>query len=277
MLPRRLGVACLAALLPLVAAAQGAAAPGADHAYAGFDKNAYPGDDQLPILRKSFAFTGYWLNDPPGMTTNPWAGKRATVRAAGFGFLILFNGRLNAQLQGHNAAALGREDAVAAVAAAKREAFPAGAVIFLDQEEGGALLDEAAEYIGAWVAGLRGPGYRPGVYCSGIEVDAGPGKKISTAEDLAARFPGVTLWVWNDACPPSPGCVVDRPRDPRRSGFAAAWVWQYARSPLESDTAAACRATYGANEGCYAPGMPQSPATWLDLDSSRSADPSRGR
>ncbi len=34
--------------------------------YLGFDRNDYPGDGNLPALRKSFAFTGFWLNNPPG-------------------------------------------------------------------------------------------------------------------------------------------------------------------------------------------------------------------
>jgi hypothetical protein len=48
--------------------------------YLGFAKNGYPGDDLLSELHRTFAYTGYWLNDPPGMQTNPWAGKRAVVR-----------------------------------------------------------------------------------------------------------------------------------------------------------------------------------------------------
>jgi hypothetical protein len=35
-------------------------------AYLGFDLNEYPGDDALPALRKTFAFTSYWLSPPPG-------------------------------------------------------------------------------------------------------------------------------------------------------------------------------------------------------------------
>jgi len=105
----------------------------------GFDKNDYPGDELLPALHKTFAYTGFWLNNPPGMTSNPWAGKRDRVRTAGFGFLILFNGRLDADLKGKDAAALGKVDAQAAVAAALRENFPAASIIFLDQEEGGRM------------------------------------------------------------------------------------------------------------------------------------------
>src|ERR1700757_1519371 len=40
------------------------------------------GDGFLPALHKTFAYAGYWLNDPPGMNGNPWAGKRAALRNA---------------------------------------------------------------------------------------------------------------------------------------------------------------------------------------------------
>jgi len=273
-------IVALAGLCGMGLARKGVAEPqhssGAPRGLIGFDKNAYPGDGLLPTLRRSFAYAGFWLNDPPGMNANPWAGKRAVVRAAGFGFLILFNGRLDAQLKGKDAGALGREDGMAAAKAAEREGFPRGAVIFLDQEEGGALLGEQAAYVGDWIAGVERLRYRAGVYCSGIRVAAGKGQ-MSTAEDVAARWPEARLWVWNDACPPSPGCVVGRGLDPAESGEAKAWVWQYARSPRSGQGTVACRATYGADDGCYPPGVAQSPATWVDLDVSESADPSQGR
>ena len=50
-------------------------------------------------MHKTFAFAGYWLNPPPGADTNPWAGHRAALAAQGFGFLVLFNGRLEAELK----------------------------------------------------------------------------------------------------------------------------------------------------------------------------------
>lgn len=265
--------ASLLALL-LLAMATASAAP---QTYNGFDKNGYPGDDLLPALHQTFAFTGYWLNNPPGMSRNPWAGKRSVVRAAGFGFLILFNGRLDAQLKHHNAAALGRQDAAAAIAAAKAEGFPDGAIIFLDQEEGGSLLPEAATYIGAWVSAINRSAWKPGVYCSGVPVPDGA-KMISTAQDIAARFPGTKLWIWNDQCPPSPGCVIpEKELNMKDSGFPSALVWQYARSPLGPETASACRPTFAADSKCYAPGQPHSEPTHIDLDASSSPDPSHGR
>lgn len=245
--------------------------------YFGFDKNGYPGDNLLPALHRTFAFASYWLNNPPGMTSNPWAGRRAVVRAAGFGFLLLFNGRMDAELHGRDAATLGRADAADAVAAARREGFPAHAVIYLDQEQGGALLAEQAAYLGAWIAAVRQAGFGAGVYCSGIPVPAGR-TTMSTAQDVAARFPQAKLWVWNDVCPPAPGCAVPKTAwSPERSGFAQAEVWQYAVSPRRPDDTKACAATYAGDGRCYAPGLPQNANTYIDLNVSRSPDPSRGR
>ena len=261
---------------PLPESAAQAGKPAAQ-GYAGFDKNLYPGDNLLPALRKTFAFTGYWLTDPPGMTTNPWAGKRAAIRAAGLGFLILFTGRLDKALRGQDAAALGRADAAAAAAAARREGFPAQATIFLDQEEGGTLLPEQAAYMGAWIVGVRQAGFTAGVYCSGIPVANGAQQR-STADDVAARFPQAKLWVWDDRCPPAPGCVVPRPAmSPAASGYPRAEVWQYAVTPRKKLDSAACAATYASDGACYVPGMPHSEATFVDLDVSRTPDPSRGR
>jgi len=246
--------------------------------YLGFDKNDYPGDDLLPALHKTFSYTSFWLNNPPGMTSNPWAGKRPIVRAAGFGFLILFNGRLDAELRGHDAAALGKLDAKAALAAALKDNFPAGSIIFLDQEEGGRLLPEQAAYISAWIAEVTASDFQPGVYCSGITVQDQDGA-ISTAQDIAKRFATpdnqLALWVFNDKCPPAPGCTM-RPPSPARSGFKNALVWQYAQSP-RSQFAAACKAGYAADHYCYAPGLRNSSETQLDLDTSNTPDPSRGR
>jgi hypothetical protein len=240
----------------------------------GFDKNVYPGDNLLPALHKAFEYTSYWLNSPPGMSINPWTGKRNTIRTAGFGFLILYNGRLDAELKGKAPAALGKADANNAALRAKQEGFPPRAIIFLDQEEGGRLLLEQAAYIGAWFRQLANSGYEPGIYCSGIAT--GEGKdRISTAEDVARKFPKVKLWVANDQCPPAPGCVM-HVSDPSRSGIANTLVWQFAQSPRRP-FAEACKQTYAGDNNCYAPEIKPSSNTFLDLNTSSSADPSRGR
>jgi hypothetical protein len=250
---------------------------GQDH-YLGFDKNDYPGDNLLPALHRSFSYTGYWLNNPPGANNNSWTGKRAVLKANGFGFMILYNGRLDKELRGKDAAAFGRSDAAAAVAAAKREGFAAGAIVFLDQEEGGRLLPEQSAYLFAWADTVRGSQYKPGVYCSGIPVTEGSGK-ITTAEQITTHEgnKGVALWVWNDQCPPAPGCAMPgKSLAPMSSGISKALVWQYAKSP-RTEFARQCGTTYAADGNCYAPGLAHSAQTFLDLDLSLSADPSRGR
>jgi hypothetical protein len=246
--------------------------------YLGFDRNDYPGDNLLPSLHQSFSYSGYWLNNPPGASNNNWTGKRAVLRANGFGFLILYNGRLDKELKGKDAAALGRSDAAAAVAAAKKEGFASGAILFLDQEEGGRLLPEQSAYLFAWIAAVRGSQYRPGVYCSGIPAAEGSGK-ITTAEQIATHEGNkfVALWVVNDQCPPSPGCAMPgKSLGPGSSGISNALVWQYVRSP-RTEFARKCGATYAADNNCYAPDLPHSAQTFLDLDLSSSSDPSAGR
>ena len=181
---RRVLAALLAAMTILAAAGWSAAA---QSGYLGFDRNSYPGDAALPSLRKTFSYTSYWLNSPPGEAHNTWEGKRALLLRQGFGFLVLFNGRLDAELKRKDAAALGRADGEQAVAAAAQEGFPRQVRIFLDQEEGGRLLAEQAAYLLAWIDAVRARGARAGVYCSGIEVAEGRGT-ISTARDLAQRL-----------------------------------------------------------------------------------------
>lgn len=244
-------------------------------AYLGFDSNDYPGDANLKVLRQTFSYTGYWLNQPPGENGNQWRGHRAAVNAAGFGFLVLFNGRLYAALKSvANATRLGRSDARAASAAARREGFPRATIIFLDQEQGGRMLPEQKAYIYAWVDGVTAAGFGAGIYCSGMAaVEDG---NVVTAEDIRAHAAGraITYWVTNDACPPAPGCAFpERPPSPAQSGVSFAEVWQLAQSPWRKDVAANCT-NYGKDGNCNAPGIG---AFAVDVNVATSDDPSRGR
>ena len=153
--------------------------------YLGFDRNNYPGDQNLKVLRETFSYTGFWLNHPPSARTNTWSGKRKTLQSAGFGFLVLFNGRLFNELKSVSyASKLGKSDAQAAVAAARREGFPARTIIFLDQEQGGRMLPEQKAYIYAWVDGVTAGRFRAGIYCSGISAAKEGGEDIVTADDI---------------------------------------------------------------------------------------------
>lgn len=251
--------------------------------FVGFDRNDYPGDAALPVLRRHFAFVGYWLNRPPGGSGNGWAGKRETLVRAGFGFLVLWNGRvdaeiLKAQRTGTRPEALGAKDGAAAVAAARAEHFPGGTLIFLDQEEGGRMLPEQAGYLLAWTEAVVRGGDRPGVYGSGQPVPDGPRKTITTAEDIRAKVKAgglheVAMWVYQDGCPPSDGCLLTPPAL-SRSGTVGAKVWQYAQSPRRPEITRACAKSYAADGNCE---MPELAGVQMDLSVAGSADPSGGR
>ena len=247
----------------------------------GFDRNEYPGDENLKALRQTFSFAGYWLNNPPGERRNTWVGKRRRLESAGFGFLVLFNGRLYADLKSvSHAKALGRSDAKAAVAAARKEDFPAHTVIFLDQEQGGRLLPEQKAYLFAWMDAVTAAGFRAGVYCSGIAAKEEGGVSVITAEDIRQNAAGrkIVYWVTNDACPPSPGCAFSaKPPKPSESGIDFADVWQFAQSPRRKDVASGCPANYNPDGECYPPGVEAAKKLHVDINTAASPDPSQGR
>ncbi|HZP03552.1 MAG TPA: glycoside hydrolase domain-containing protein [Terracidiphilus sp.] len=260
----------------------------AQKAYVGFDRNNYPGDEALPALHQSFRYTGYWLNNPPDESTNSWIGKRDVLKRNGFGFLVLFNGRAYVELKGQDAAAMGKADGKAAVNAAMSEGFPHNVLIFLDQEEGGRLLEEQAAYVFAWIDAVRKTGARAGVYCSDLKVQDSSGV-TSTAEDIATREAAreqvgnakhnpakLALWIADDACPPSPGCALPPPQLDAlpESVRQFATVWQYALSPRRVQFSAACPQNAAPDGNCYAPGMPRGANSFVDLDTANSPDPS---
>lgn len=247
--------------------------------FLGFDRNDYPGDAAMQSFRKEFAFTSYWLSNPPGEKTNSWSGKRELLRAQGWGFLPLFNGPASAELRDepHTLKRV-TKDVQLAVAAAQHEGFSAGTVIFLDIEEGGRLPPTYIIYLKHWAADLAAAGYRAGVYCSGIPVDEGEGVSIVTSDFLRDQVKPaeLTYWVFNDTCPPSPGCVTPETLPPPfKSGVAYAQVWQFVRSPRDKETARHCRG-YAKDGNCYA-AFDTAHKYHLDLNVATSADPSKPR
>lgn len=252
-------------------------AAAAQNSYLGFDRNQYPGDANMQELRRTFSYTGYWLGNPPGERTNSWKGKRTLLEKEGWGFLLLFNGREYAQLRGRPNP--GARDGLAAARAAAAEGFRRGSILFLDQEQGGRMLPEQRNYVIAWAEAVRRGGYRPGIYCSGIEITEPDGTKISTASDLYGKLGDkLVYWIANDACPPSPGCAYPGKLPvPAASDASFAEVWQYAQSPRRRDFTASCAATYNKDGNCYAPGINPKLGLHLDLNVSRRADPSQTR
>jgi hypothetical protein len=247
--------------------------------YLGFDRNIYPGDLAMPVLRKIFSFAGFWISPPPGETTNTWVGKRSLLRDLGFGFLVLYRGRDAKELK-NSAAAIekGKNDARDGAAGAKREGFSAGTIIFLDIEDGGRLSLSYHAYLRAWADALKTAGYRPGVYCSGIPAREGQGVTITTADDIRKNEAPreFSYWVYNDVCPPAPGCSTKLSAPaPANSGISYASVWQFAQSPRRKEYTSRCAVTYAKDGNCYAPGD-VAHAWFLDMNAANSPDPSGG-
>lgn len=274
-----LALTAIATLFACGAPVRTSAAVGDSRSYLGFDRNIYPGDAAMKILRKDFAFTAYWLSPPPGEKTNSWAGKREFLRSQGFGFLVLYRGRDSRELKNEaDAKSKSARDGGQTIAAAKAEHFSPGTIIFLDIEEGGRLPEPYHAYLGAWSEELIHAGYRTGVYCSGIPVKEEPGVSITTADDIQRHAPSreITMWVYNDACPPSPGCSFPKePPAPPKSGINAAAVWQFAQSPHRKEFTAHCPVKYSPDGNCYAP-SDTAHAWFLDVNAASSPDPSGG-
>lgn len=271
-------------LVLLVAAVALCAQPARDRSYLGFDRNIYPGDDALPILRKTFSFASYWLSPPPGETTNTWSGKREVLMKNGFGFVVLFRGREESDLKSvADAADKGEADAAATVGAAQREGFSSQTIIYLDIEEGGRLSPKFHKYFLSWLSQVT-RSFRGGFYCSTIPVNEGGGKTITACEDISndlfERSRQFSLWAYNDRCPPSPGCAFpDKPPSPstasRKSCTDCIDIWQFAQSPRRKEFTAHCPPGYAKDNNCYAPG--DGAHRWhLDLNTAVSPDPSDG-
>jgi len=247
----------------------------AGQAYLGFDRNEYPGDEAMAALRKQFVFVGYWLSPPPGGTTNNWTGKRAKLAAEDYGFVLLYAGRPESSLKNMQAARVaGGADAKKAAEQAKNEGFSAGWTIFLDIEEGGRFNEVRHAYFRAWAEALAQARYRPGFYCSGMAIHEGGGTTVISADDIRAHLGEVdaAYWVFNDRCPPSPGCVnAKEVPAPAQSGVAYAAIWQITRSPKES-TARNCSG-YAKDKSCYA-AVDTAKKWFLDLDVAGSTNPS---
>jgi hypothetical protein len=248
--------------------------------YLGFDRNEYPSDEAMTVLRKTFSFTSYWIGPPPGEKRSTWLGKRDFLVRQGFGFVVLFSGRESRELKNvPDAQQKGNGDAEHAVASAQREGFAEGTIIFLDIEEGGRLSPAFHIYLHNWFDAVAQAGYLPGVYCSAIPVNEGKGVSITTAQDIKdhAGAREIVYWVYNDVCPPSPGCTFPSiPMPPSRSGFADASIWQFAQSPRRKEFTAQCAATYAADGNCYAPG--DTGHKWfLDVNVAASQDPSASK
>lgn len=252
---------------------------GTEKSYLGFDRNDYPGDDAMKLLRKDFTFVGYWIGPPPGEKNNTWSGKRQFLRTLGFGFVVLYLGPDSRELKTEAAAkARGAREGEEAGTSAIAEGFSPGTIIFLDIEEGGRLPDAYHAYLAAWSEALVRAAFLPGAYCSSMPVREDRNTTITTVRDIRNHSASrdFVIWTYNDACPPSPGCAFPQsPPSPAKSGIPDAAVWQFAQSPRRKEFTKRCPAKYAADGNCYSPA--DTKHEWfLDVNTASWPDPSSG-
>ena len=102
-------------------------------------------------------------------------------------------------------------------------------------------------------------------------------REKSNSTEMSTSGAALKLWVANDQCPPAPGCTqtdLQPSAGVRLSDSGKVVVWQYVQSPRRAQFSASCPKNTAPDGNCYAPGLPQSAASFVDLDVSSSADPS---
>jgi hypothetical protein len=140
--------------------------------FQGFDTGSYPGDTAVAAWAHGgspFTFVGFYLEAPcHGKKFTSWSGKLPLLKALGWGVVLVYVGR---QVKGCGSssltAAIGTTDGADAIAKAKAEGFPSGAVVFLDIEPfDGAVPAGMSAYASAWLdAVLKDATFEPGIYC----------------------------------------------------------------------------------------------------------------
>lgn len=227
----------------------------------GFNRLTYPGDRVMQSLKAStpLEFVGLYLAPAPNQQDTGWMSKVATLKSMGWGLIPVYVGQ---QLPGHNlsstlTAAQGTADASNAVALANTAGLAAGSVIYLDVETDGTLPQDFMTYITAWIAGLDGTSFRPGIHCSSSQTEA----QISGA---AAR--PVLFWIFHavNQGPVTVNANTESAPDPGTSGFAGAAVWQYKQSLRNAAVTMTWTDTTGTSQTL-------SP---VDMDTSAMPDPS---
>jgi hypothetical protein len=205
----------------------------------GFDTRDYPGREIMQgWWRESpYRWVGYYL-ESPCHPRNTWMGRRAEIRAIGWGIALLYVGeqdwsQISAVPRGPGADPEGaprctQENLTPQHAAdhgaeadllAAAEGFPAGTVVYLNVERVERVSPELAAYVGAWTAALLERGrYVPGVYAHGR--NAQELTAIMQAEFQRRGISGAPpLWVASSA-------GFDLARWPADSGFPNAVIWQ---------------------------------------------------
>jgi len=198
--------------------------------FAGFDRLEYPGDQSMIDLigNTNLRWCGFYLAPAPNRPSSTWAGKRANLAAVGWGFAPIYVGQQQIDsgkptLSSVLTSAQGAIDGGAAANLAMNEGFSSGSVIYLDIETGGPVQQETFEYAGAWQTQVTTAGFRAGIYCSYVVLDA-------LRQNAVVRT--LFFWIFQLRDQGSQNGTYSSPfptPDLAVTGVGAASVWQYAQ------------------------------------------------
>jgi hypothetical protein len=165
----------------------------------------------------NLVWCGYYLAPAPSHGDRSWMGKRASLKAAGWGIAPVFVGQQTIGPGSHNpSAATGTADGQHTASLMKAEGFAPGSCVYLDLENGPPLTDLQHAYVAAWCDAVQAGGYQPGVYCSHL-----------LALEVHSLRPNCRIWAFKVATnTPHPVPIPCPDPNPSGSGYLGSYAWQ---------------------------------------------------
>jgi len=208
--------------------------------FLGFDRNDYPGDAAMKLLRKEFSFTSYWLGNPPGEKSIPVRKRELFARKAGALSAVSTAHFPPAPRRTTLSQARRRRRANPLLRALKKDFLRPVIFWILKKAASTGALRHLPQTLGlctfrSW--------FRAGVYAPN------PRRRRRSPTLITARFhsrqmKATELSIGSSTIlSPSLGCVTPQNSLARKSGVAYAQVWQFVRSPRDKETARHCAAT----------------------------------
>ena len=253
--------------------------------FVGFDRNDYPGDATMASMRNTFAFTGYWLNNPPGEDANPWLGKRSLLRNKAGDFSCSGTAASTKKSSKPSTPAPPPQRSPGPTPQPpsprrKAKAFPQRPSSSSTRKR--AVVCSTSRPLTSSAGPKPSPppatalASTPAASLSPTVPTPRPSTPSATSAPVSKKAASTIIAIFNaqDSCPPAPGCTTAAKPLATSGSNSTSPPWQYAQSPRRTNITKSCGTTYAADGNCYAPGFPE---VFLDMDTATTADPSHGR
>ena len=228
--------------------------------FLGFDRNDYPGDQNLPALRQTFSFAGYpRLNDSSRRKFKQLERQAANsqlcwIRIPG---AVQWQALCRSEIRFPNDGARDIRRDSRGRRRPSRRISRATLLSSSIRSRADACYPSRKPTSMPGSMGHRCRVSAPGIYCSGIAAKKTTGD-IVTADDIrqnAALARHCVLRYRRRNVPPHRDARFVKPPNPVESGVSFADVWQFARSPRREVFHGEMSATYLADGNCYPPGV----------------------